>query len=389
VATDGRWVFSQPLSTRLFKARLQVIEGLDDRLTSGDAVQEPPPSRIGQFTETQLREDTAKLLRDRVVAMNPDNFVVRPQRQFVEKYARPEAWEKLDSEAHNELATKVAPLPSELGDEDEEAKRFDLLLLRTQLAILQARPDFDSLKEKIQAIAGSLEEQEAIPAVKAEMVLIQSVVSEEWWEGVTLPMLEVVRRRLRLLIKLIPKARKKIVYTDFEDELGEGDTIDLPQVTAGLDMARFRDKARQFLRAHESHLALQRLRRNQPLTATDLDELERMLMEAGGTAELITKAKEASHGLGLFIRSLVGLDRETAMELFSDFIKGTTATPNQIEFIDLIVQELTQTGVMEPDRLFQSHFTDLSAQGPFGIFPQERVAQLVQVLEEIKGRAVA
>jgi type I restriction enzyme, R subunit len=65
--------------------------------------------------------------------------------------------------AFHELTAKVAGLPTELLDEDEEAKRFDMLVLRAQLAILQAKPDFASLKEKIQAIASALEEQAAIP----------------------------------------------------------------------------------------------------------------------------------------------------------------------------------------------------------------------------------
>src|SRR5690606_27985211 len=134
-----------------------------------------------------------------------------------------------------------------------------------------------------------------------------------------------------------------------EDEIGHVTTIDLPQVTTGLNMSKFREKARQFLKAHESHVSLQRLRRNQALTPTDLAELERMLLEAGGTPPLIAEASKKSHGLGLFIRSLVGLDREASMQAFSQFIQGTTATPDQIEFIDLIVQELTMAGVMEAD----------------------------------------
>ncbi|HAS51286.1 MAG TPA: hypothetical protein DCS21_05920, partial [Gammaproteobacteria bacterium] len=99
--------------------------------------------------------------------------------------------------------------------------------------------------------------------------------------------------------------------------------------------------------------------------------------------------KAQSHGLGLFIRSLVGLDHEAAMQAFSDFISGTTTTPNQIEFINLIVQELTQNGVIAPDRLFQSPFTDLNAQGLLGIFPPAKVTQMVQVLETIGKRAAA
>lgn len=99
-------------------------------------------------------------------------------------------------------------------------------------------------------------------------------------------------------------------------------------------------------------------------------------VEAGGTEPLILEAK--SQGLGLFIRSLVGLDREAATQAFGDFINSTAATANQIEFVNLIVQELTQTGVMESDRLFQSPFTDLNAQGPLALFPPARVTRLVE-----------
>ena len=381
---------AESLSTRLFKARLQILAELDDKLKTQSTMGERPTSPYGgHLTEVQLRAEVAALLHQNVASMNVDNFVVRPQRKYVDKFAKGEAWQNLGPEALHELTAKVAGLPTELLDEDEEAKRFDMLVLRAQLAILQAKPDFASLKEKIQAIASALEEQAAIPAIKAEMVFIQEVASDDWWEDVTVPMLETARRKLRALVKLIPKGQKKIVYTNFEDEIGEAATIDLPQVTAGLNMAKFKDKARAFLRAHETHISLQRLRRNQPLTASDLVELEKMLLEAGGSTELISEAKQKSHGLGLFIRSLVGLDHEAAMQAFSEFINGTKVTSNQIEFINLVVQELTQNGVMEPDRLFEQPFTNLHSAGPMGIFPQAIVLQIVQVLEGIRERAVA
>lgn len=380
---------SEPLSTRLFKGRLEMIVALDKKLVLGLQVAEPVAVYAGKLTEAQVRLDVASLLHANVAAMNINNFVVRPRRQFVEKFAQAAAWKVLGPEAFDELTTKVAGLPTELSDEDEEAKRFDLLVLRTQLAILQAKPDFSSLREKIQAIASLLEEQAAIPAIKAEMVLIQALASDEWWEDVTVPMLETVRRKLRALVKLIPKGQKKVVYTDFEDEIGEVTEIQLPQVTAGLNMSKFKDKARQFLKAHESHLSLHKLRRNQPLTATDLIELEKMLLEAGGSPELIKTASEQSHGLGVFIRSLVGLDREAAIQAFSEFTTGSTATANQIEFIELIIQELTQNGVMEVKRLYETPFVDVSPMGPEGIFPSAKVDQMLQVLAEIRQRAAA
>ena len=85
----------------------------------------------------------------------------------------------------------------------------------------------------------------------------------------------------------------------------------------------------------------------------------------------------------------MGLDREAAAQLFSEFVGGSKATPEQIEFIDLIINELTQNGVMEPERLFQSPYTDLNAQGPMGLFPQADVMQIVGVLKLVKERAAA
>ena len=373
--TDG--MTSESLGTRLFKARLQLIDTLDKR------------KDFGNQDEELLGKETASFLHMQVAAMNIDNFVVRPQRRLVEKYAKPEAWQALDAEQFGVLAQNVAGLPTELADEDEGAKRFDLLMLRTQLAILQAKPDFASLRDRIIAIASALEDQQTIPAIKAHLVLIQSMMGEEWWEDVTVAMLETARKRLRALVKLIEKSKRNIIYTDFKDELGEGTTIELPEVGTGMNFERFREKARQFLRAHENHLALQRLRRNQSLTPSDLDELERMLVEAGGTKEAIDRAKEESHGLGIFIRSLVGLDHETAKQAFSQFISGASVSANQIEFINLVVDYLTENGVMEPDRLYESPFTDIHSQGPQGVFPLVQLDLIEGVLTEIRQKAVA
>jgi type I restriction enzyme R subunit len=384
----GEGATAESLTTRLFKARLDLIGELDKRGEEGKTAQESPPRSYGGHpTLAEMRESTATLLNERVANMNVDNFVVRPQRQFVERYAKPEAWKSLVADDYDTLAHRVAGLPSQLTDEDEEAKRFDMLVLRAQLSILQARPDFAGMRQKIQSIAEKLEDEMAIPAIKAEAALIHAVASDEWWEDVTVPMLETARKRIRALVKLLPKGQKKVVYTDFEDEVGEGTVVDLPQVTAGLNMAKFKEKARAFLKEHESHLALQRLRRNQALTPTDLGELEKMLIQAGGTQPLLAEVKSA--GLGLFVRSLVGLAREAAMQAFSELVNDSMLTPEQIEFIELVIEELTQNGVVPPERLFEPPFTDINAQGPTAVFPMGQVTRIVKVLDEVRARAVA
>jgi type I restriction enzyme R subunit len=129
---------------------------------------------------------------------------------------------------------------------------------------------------------------------------------------------------------------------------------------------------------------------NQPLTALDLTELERMLAESGiGNPDHLEKAKAECDGFGLFVRSLVGLNREAAKQALNGFTAGKTLTANQIEFVNLIVDHLTEHGTMKPEVLYESPFTDLNPQGPEGVFNTSQVDELVAALEAVRRRAAA
>jgi type I restriction enzyme R subunit len=132
------------------------------------------------------------------------------------------------------------------------------------------------------------------------------------------------------------------------------------------------------------------VRENEALTAHDLAELERVLLQAGiGTTQDLIQAKETSEGFGLFLRSLAGLDRQAAKNAFNGFLTGRNPTSNQIEFIDLIVNHLTDQGYIDGARLFESPFTDLNPKGVEGVFPSDQVGELLSVLSEIRQRAAA
>lgn len=385
---------ARSLSERLFAGRVDLVRALDEKhaKTDGFAAGEQAPYKHGEQappSEPEIRAAAAKTLQDIVGGMNDENFIVRQHRRSVEKFREPNAWVSIDDEKRKELVDEVAPLASGYMLGTEDAKRFDLLMFQLELALLKGSKRFDTLRKQLLEIASALEEQTAIPSIAQHAELIEDIQTDPWWEGVTVPLLELVRLRLRDLVQHIEKGKKALVYSNFADEIGEGVELQLPQVGEA-DFARFKSKARHFLRAHQDNIVLHKLRQGKPLTASDLGELEKMLLDAGvGEAGDIERARDTSHGFGRFVRSLVGLDRAAVSEAFGDFIAAGTATAAQIEFIDMVIEHLTDQGMMDLSLLYEPPFTAIAPTGPEHLFDEARVVRLVSTIREINDSAVA
>ncbi len=337
----------------------------------------------------ELRSEIAGELHREVAAMNVENFLVRPKRRTVERFRDRKAWDGLSPGDYAHVGDELAGLPTQLDPEDETAKRFDLLLLRLQLAVLNHEPTYDRLREQVIEIAGALSEKRDIPMVAAQMPLILDLQTDAWWENVTLPMLEQVRKRLRDLVKFIDKASRQIVYSDFEDEIGPGTDVDIGGLGTVIDAAEYRRKMLAFIRENEDHIAIRRLHLNEPLTPTDVAELERLLYES---SELGTRADfETAFGqqrtLGAFIRSIVGLDRAAAQRAFGDFLDGSRFNGEQIRFVQHIIEHLTRNGVMDPALLYESPYTDASPSGLDGVFGNEQAGRIVQMIRQVNENA--
>lgn len=358
------------LTQRLFEHRLGLAVALD---TAG--------------VEPDLRSSAVDWLHEIVAGMNLDNFLVRAHRRQVETWAERSRWEAITTDDAAEIIEHIAGLPSTVRDPDEDAKRFDLLVLRRQLAQLEGDAvAAERLRETVQAIAAALLPKRTIPSVAEQLSLLEEVVGEEWWVDVSLPMLEVMRLRLRSLVRFVEKTRQSPVYTDFEDTLEDVTLVDLPQVTSGMNWDRFRAKAAAYLREHEDHVALQRLRRNKQLTDADLESLSEMLIASAGDQQIdIAWVTERAGALGPFIRSLVGLDRAAAMEAFAGFLDETRFSVEQIRFVSLIIDELTANGLMEPARLYESPYVDHGHVDV--IFPTD-FEVIVDILRDVNAHAL-
>ena len=129
---------------------------------------------------------------------------------------------------------------------------------------------------------------------------------------------------------------------------------------------------------------------NEPLTPTDLAELERMLSESGHRQRRRrTKSERTNEGLGL-VRAFTDWtgprSREESFGRLS--LAGKTLRANQIEFLNLIIDHLTDHGSMDARLLYDSPYTDFSPRGVDGVFESKEVDELVSILEDVRKRAV-
>ncbi len=367
-------------STRLFRGRIELLRRLHDR-----------PERSPEESEllTSLRDG----LHGQVQGMHHENFFVRPHWPLVRRFAGRDRWDQLEPLDLNDLRETLATLPSETAEDNPDARNFDLRCVALQIALLEGNRSLASQIEEMVDLAGRLLEKRAVPQVAAKQAFIESLRDETTWQRATVTFLETVRRELRLLVGFIdPRAKREPVYTNFEDELlsaPEGEAADIPIFTFSGDL--YRRRVTEFIRGHQDHLTIAKLRANKALTPADLAELERLLLRAdvGESKDKLATLYGDLGSLPAFIRSLVGLDRAAASEAFAAFLHdpSRTLSATQSNFVRQIIDYLTRQGVMEIGALYEPPFSDIDAQGPEGLFPDPDIDALVHIIRDINNNA--
>lgn len=377
------------LTEKLLQRQLDLVRVLDKR-QQPDPARDAGPDAID--TEAEIRWSLAHRLHHTVTGMNLDNFLVRPHRREIEVFSDFGSWHRVDDDADTAIRDHLLGLPSEFHPDDEEtgeeAKRFDLMAYGLQLAALEGGKDFAKLRAKIQDIASNLLTKTNIPAVGEQAELLEAVAGEEWWNDVTLPMLEDMRRRMRKLARLTdPKVKRNVVYTDFVDEFGDISEAEIQGMPQGTDEQRFKQKARAYLLRHEDQPVVRKLRLNEQVTEPDLESLEEIfLTEAIASPEDLDEVRSTG-GLGLFVRGLCGLDRQAAQKAFEAFCAGKQLSSRQLDFLTLIIDTVVRRGILSLGDLYEDSFADLAPGGPDDLFTGDELERLKVIFKELERTA--
>ncbi|CAM1379162.1 DEAD/DEAH box helicase family protein [Fretibacterium fastidiosum] len=289
----------------------------------------------------------------KVRELNRENFAVRQHLRYVDRYAVSENYQALTYEDTLVVREELAPL-IEPEDDDPKALRFDALMYGIELAYLagkkynRARHD---LLQKVAAVASVAN----IPEIMMQAELIDKVLHTDYLDHAGIDEFEHIRKGLRDLMKYIPVG--KIIYdTDFDDEILSVDWKE--SELENDDLKNYKAKAEYFVRQHQDHEVIAKLKSNVPLTGADVKVLEEILWSEVGTKQEY-EAEYGTKPLGEFVREIVGLDMNAAKAAFAEFLNDTNLDGRQIYFVNQIVEYIVHNGMMKDLSVLQdTPFTD-------------------------------
>ena len=331
----------------------------------------------------KYRSDLVDDMMESVIELNDNSFIVKQQYRYVETYRSRNSWDNLETAEIADIKEHISPIVKPKKD-NELARRFDYLLYSIQLGVLQSK----SVQQPIDYVvmtAELLTEKYAIPQVAAQKPTIEKVQTQEFWDTVTIANLEQVREALRDLIQYIDKKRKKIYYTDFEDQISEGAEGE-PIYTTN-ELTDYRKKVEFYLKEHADNLSVYKLRNNKKLNGTDMKELERILWNELGSREDYTK-EYGDTPIGLLVRKIVGVDRNALNEAFSKFLSDEKLNINQIRFVNLIIDYIVENGNIEDNSVLMNE-PFKSAGSIVNLFKDDigKAKEIMKVVEEIKSNS--
>ena len=300
-----------------------------------------------------FRQGLVENMVAKVRELNRENFAVRQHLKYVELYANPENYAALTYENVLMMKQELAPLIMP-DDDDAKALRFDALMYGIELAYLvgkkytRARSD---LIKKVSAVAKVAN----IPEIEKQAELIDQILHTDYLDNAGINEFENIREKIRDLIKYIPA--KAVRY----DTNLDGEVLSIEWNESNLendDLRDYKAKVEFYIRQHQDEAVIARLRGNVPLTAEDVEALEKILWSEVGTKQDYEK-EYGQKPLGELVREIVGLDMAAAKAAFSEFLDGANLDSRQIYFVNQIVEYIVQNGLMKDLSVLQRPpFTD-------------------------------
>lgn len=303
-----------------------------------------------------LHDEIAETLHKEIDSLNRSRLDVRQHLREVETFSKKEAMVCLTIGDVEVLKNNIAPLLRD-SNSDVSALKFDALMLRSQLSTVDSTINARNTDNKIKTIARYLKEKKAsIPQVMAKMAVLDEVVTPQFWEHKNINRLEYVRVELRELIQYLDGESTGRTFTvNITDTFQQDNTgVNIQPVKT------YRKRAEDYLREHlPDDPALQKIYHLEQLDESDIARLEQIFWHELGTQEEYkaqTHTNPYMHHVAAFIRSIIGIEQDAALEKYRQLTHGGELTRMQEEYLRMLIKYVCENGDINPMVLQQQNF---------------------------------
>lgn len=361
-------VTPKSLMQRLFEARIELAE------------------MALRATEPAVFESTVQLLEADLKSLPADSIAVREKWRVLRSVSQPgvlAAWAPATVAA---LRGEIAPLLQWVNIRGHvEAHELDLLMTQLQIERLRQSGRFDDYRIDLLDRVNNLRMH--LNPVREKAELIKQIRSPRFWREVTAAQLESVRQELRTIIHHQQKPGRGAVTGPKVIDVSDGDiraatrTSSVPVV----DLKVYRKQVEDALvQLFERDPILRKIRRGEPVSPAELTSLTALVLTQNPDVRLDVLAQffDAALPLDFILRSIVGMEPEAVKARFAAFVRrhpGLNA--KQTRFLSLLQNHLARHGAIEIERLYDSPFTRVDADGIDGVFGDEQADELIALLD--------
>lgn len=332
---------SKSLTERIFTCKLDFIREFESMQYQD----------IPEFKK--YRQDLVNEFIEQINNFNKDSFRIRNKRALIDKYSDIKTWQHIDEISYEEIKDSLIPL-FYIDDNDEWAKRFDNIIYSLQIRKLSNK-NYNVQVNYIVSFMDDLMKLGTVPLVQERRDYIIKASNKMNFERMGFFELEEMRIKLRDLIKLIDRGGQRSVITHFKDIINVVDTDDELKITSIVDPTNYYKKVKSYLNGNMESLVIHKIRTNQKLTEFDKEQLENILYNQLGTSEDYKKTF-GDENIITTVRKLVGLDQDTANEIFAKYINDNRLNSKQIEFVKELIKYVSANGVVERKELMEEPF---------------------------------
>lgn len=311
-----------------------------------------------QDTYKNYREELVNQFIEKINGLNKESFIVRNKMVFIEKYSNKEKWQHIDNIAYNEIKENLINIfMSE--DADEYAKRFDNLVYGVQVGRIKYK-NINRQTTLLCELVENLKKLGTIPQINEKKELIMFASDIEYWQKADFFEIEKARKELRELIKFIDNPPRNIWITDIEDTLTVEEETEPHILIPTGDYSNYKRKVTKFLNGNLDNLIIYKIKHNQKLNDVEKKDLERIMFEELGNNSEFVEAFGNKNVIQV-VRNIVGLDSETANEIFSKYINDNRLNSKQIKFVELLIAYVIKNGTISLQVLTEDPFSSLGA----------------------------